>query len=245
MYRLYIKSRSDTLLNRYIRYTENKLQTIIRQSEKQFYSAKIDKFRDNVLMTWKVLNEMINKKPVSRKIGQTEIDGSTVENPEIIANTFNNFSTNIGPDLQKPIPTCIEKPSNYLKHSVTNSMFLSPTTDYEISDIIANLKQTNSLGYDGIPLHIIKASKSELSRIHVSEMCVRCFCFHFSVCLTIWFKFWVIIFAMYLPSIATVSQNMAVICFAWLNLFEKNSDSRFNFSIGPGLISLLHLDLLQ
>ena len=48
-------------------------------------------------MTWKVLNEMINKKPVSKKIGQIEIDGSTVENPEIIANKFNNFFTNIGP----------------------------------------------------------------------------------------------------------------------------------------------------
>ena len=107
MYRLYIKSRSDTLLNRYKVY-KNKLQTIIRQSEKQFYSARIDKFRNNVSMTWKVLNEMINEKPVSKKIGQIEIDGSTVENPEIIANKFNNFFTNIGPDLQKHIPTCIE-----------------------------------------------------------------------------------------------------------------------------------------
>ena len=123
-------------------------------------------------MTWKVLNEMINKKPVSKKIGQIEIDGSTVENPEIIANKFNNFFTNIGPDLQKHIPTCSEKPSNYLKHSVTNSMFLSPTTDYEISDIISNLKQTNSLGYDGIPLHIIKASNSELS--HVLSDIINC-----------------------------------------------------------------------
>ena len=42
---------------------------------------------------------------------------------------------------------------------------MAPTTDYEIADVILNLKQTNSLGYDDIPMHIIKSSNSELSYI--------------------------------------------------------------------------------
>ena len=75
-------------------------------------------------------------------------------------------------------------------------------------------------------------------------MCVCFFCFHFSVCLTIWFKFWVIIFAMYLPSIATVTQHTGCNFLLALIYSKKQlEDSRFKcFLIGPGLISLLYLD---
>ena len=41
-------------------------------------------------------------------------------------------------------------------------------------------------------------------------------------------------------------KTLAEFCFACFNLFEnKLKVSRFNFSIGPGLISLLHLAPLQ
>ena len=44
-------------------------------------------------------------------------------------------------------------------------MFMAPTIDEEIVDTIANLKNTSSLGCDGIPLHIIKFCKLELATI--------------------------------------------------------------------------------
>ena len=78
MYKMFIKSRSETLLIRYKAY-KNKLQTVIRQAEKQFYSSKIEKCRDSISMTWKVLNTMINKKSTSKKINQIEINGAITE----------------------------------------------------------------------------------------------------------------------------------------------------------------------
>ena len=52
-----------------------------------------------------------------------------------------------------------------MRNGVVNSMFMAPTTDEEIVDTIANLKNTSSLGCDGIPLHIIKFCKLELAAI--------------------------------------------------------------------------------
>ena len=59
-------------------------------------------------------------------INQIEINGAITENPEIIANKFNNFFTNIGPDLRKQIPVCNEKPTDYLNKGVN---WMAPTTD--------------------------------------------------------------------------------------------------------------------
>ena len=49
-----------------------------------------------------------------------EINGAITENPEIIANIFNNFFTNIGPDHKNNIPVCNENLTDYLNKGVNN-----------------------------------------------------------------------------------------------------------------------------
>ena len=46
-----------------------------------------------------------------------------------------------------------------------NSMFLKPTNEKEIRDVVANLKNTNSLGCDNFSNKIIKDSKDAISNI--------------------------------------------------------------------------------
>ena len=72
---------------------------------------------------------------------------------------------------------------------------------------------------------------------YVSEMCVCFFCFHFSVCLTIWFKFWVIIFTMYTYLLLRLLLNTLAVIFL-LNLIYSNNNSKtvgIIIFIGPGL----------
>ena len=65
MYKNYLKSKSDILLKKYKTY-KNKLQTIIRQAEKHYYSTKIEEHRDNISKTWKIMNSVINKNQVKK-----------------------------------------------------------------------------------------------------------------------------------------------------------------------------------
>jgi hypothetical protein len=83
---------------------------------------------------------MINKTKKKLKLEDIEINSQTVDDPGIIANKFNNVFTNIGPELQKTIPSCTKTPGDYLSHSAAHSLFFAPTTDHEVGDVILNLK---------------------------------------------------------------------------------------------------------
>ena len=52
-----------------------------------------------------------------------------------------------------------------MKENYKNSIFLSPTTPQEVSDTIAVLKNTESRGFDEIPLKIIKHNRDGLATI--------------------------------------------------------------------------------
>ena len=71
----------------------------------------------------------------------------------------------MGPELAKNIPTTNKHPSQYLKGDYQQSMFVEATTVEEITDIIKNLKNTDSVGHDGIPVKLIKFCYLELSPI--------------------------------------------------------------------------------
>jgi len=88
-----------------------------------------------------------------------------IENQPLIAEKFNNHSATIGSDLARKIPTCNRNAKDYLKGNYKNSIFLSPTTPQEVSDTIAVLKNTESRGFDDIPLKIIKNNRDGLSKI--------------------------------------------------------------------------------
>ena len=54
----------------------------------------------------------------------------------MIADKFNDYFTNTGPELAKGLPEVAEKPEDYLCGTFKNSMFLAHVTTDEIKGII-------------------------------------------------------------------------------------------------------------
>jgi hypothetical protein len=82
-----------------------------------------------------------------------------IKDPFEIANTFNNYFVNIGPNLAKGInhtSNCNCNFNKYLTNSYLNSMFLDPTTNFEVENEIQKLKLNKSPGYDGLRAKVIK-----------------------------------------------------------------------------------------
>jgi hypothetical protein len=79
--------------------------------------------------------------------------------PEEIANQFNKYFVNIGPDLEKHIPHNSQPPGFYLKERSTNSIFLKPVIEKEVLDVLTSLKNC-SAGWDGISARAIKSAKA-------------------------------------------------------------------------------------
>ena len=58
----------------------------------------------------------------------------------MIAEIFNNFFVNIGPNLARDIPTSNIEFHSFLRQAQDHTMFFSPVTTYELTDIVNNMK---------------------------------------------------------------------------------------------------------
>ena len=89
-----------------------------------------------------------------------------------MANTFNGFFANIGPQLDKEIPL-FKRPGGckiYLNPRIPISFLASPTNPQEISDIINTLDDSKSSGPCSVPIKMLKVDKHLLS-IPFSDIC--------------------------------------------------------------------------
>jgi hypothetical protein len=108
------------------------------------------------------LKIIINKKKPSQTTNRFLINGKYIENPNIIAESFNEFFINIGQVLDKKIPPSRTNPNQYIKKTYNINIFLSPATNDEIEKIIDNLRDC-ATGWDNIPASILKDNKAILS----------------------------------------------------------------------------------
>ena len=165
LYKTAVKNKSGAALTKYRAY-KNKLTLLLRSSEKNYYSSKLLEVRDSSSKTWKLLNQMTSRSGSTKNSVTQIIDNDIViDNPATIAEKFNRFFSNIGPDLAKIIPTSNKKPTTYLRGEYPQSMFFLPAIDCEINDIIGNLKNSNSKGPDNLPVSLIKFCSAELNSI--------------------------------------------------------------------------------
>ena len=104
LYRRYL--RSPTLQNEsYYKTFKNKLNHTIKIAKSLHYAKKLQNIKSDMKSTWKILNEVINKKSISKPtkgLFKTS-DNTEISDPFLIANKFCNCFTNVGPNLAKNI----------------------------------------------------------------------------------------------------------------------------------------------
>ncbi len=116
-------------------------------------------------MLWKIFGPVINPGK-SKKLSNiskliNELGGTVTNNHEIV-NEFNKYCTTIGRQLSEKINSKTSY-TKYLKKPNHYSLFLSPTTIYEISKIITNLDYKRAAGMDNIRPKLLKACNNELA----------------------------------------------------------------------------------
>ena len=167
LYKTYLTTPNKKNENIYKKY-KNKLNHTIKISKKMYYEEQLIKHKHNAKMIWKTMNEILNKREKNKELPETFFDTNSskqVKDPKAIANKFNEYFTNIGPNLAKKIKknanTNFEK---YLTGNYPNSMFLTPITENEIQSELRMMHSNKSPGYDNITNKIIKLSATEISK---------------------------------------------------------------------------------
>ena len=133
---------------------KNKLTSILKLEEKNFYQRQIIDNKNNLRKVWAIIKEVINKNKNSRISDQFIINDKTETDPIRIAQGFNNYFANIGQSLASKINSDNVSHRDFISSNINASLFLEPTNETEIKLIIRELKEGAS-GRDGIlPKHI-------------------------------------------------------------------------------------------
>ena len=157
LYANYLSCDTPEALQKYKKY-KNKLTKVLRFSEKAYFNKILEEQKNNITGTWKILKDIIGKKKNMSSYPETfKHDNKDFNNKKDISNGFNDFFVNVGPNLARKIdvPDNIDV-RDYLKDRQVNSLFLKPTTEEEILDIIKKSEDKNSTDSDDLSMLTLK-----------------------------------------------------------------------------------------
>ena len=164
LYKEKLQAKSTETITTYVNY-KSCLQRTLRLAKRQFYSSKCTDFKNNTKKLWGVINKIVGKETNKTNI----IDCLTIDNirttdAKTIANEFGKFFSSIGKTYAEKTPKSAKSCIDYMKEIPLNdkSLFLEPTTEYEISLLIDSLQNKNSSGHDNISNVLLKKIKRSI-----------------------------------------------------------------------------------
>ena len=155
------------LSKQYITYrnTFNRLKFTAKSNH---YKVLFNKVKNNTKKTWQLIGSLIGKNHNDKSVASNFIsNGKTINSPKEIADHFADFFTNVGPQYANAIPSSQFDPNHYVSyntHPNNKSMYLTPTDESEIMDIVKLMASKKSCGYDGISSSLIKMIAPSISR---------------------------------------------------------------------------------
>ena len=142
----------------------NMVSTLLKKSKICYYNQYFEANMNNIKSTWKGIKSIITIKNTSSDFPTyLSSNGYTFTNQVDISNNFNNYFASIAETTKVSINYSRKHFSNFLKDKNQNSFFLSPTTKYEIQNIISSLNSNKSVGPNSIPTRILKLLKNDIS----------------------------------------------------------------------------------
>ena len=134
----------------------NKLTTLLRSSKQSYYYNIFQKYKHDFKKTWSQINEILGKKKNNSLPSNMYLDNSRFHTREQIAESFNSYFINIGKNISKNIPDGNKSFNDYLQGMNQSSLFLNPTSVFEIIKYSNSLKPHKASGPDDISPRVIK-----------------------------------------------------------------------------------------
>lgn len=124
--------------------------------EKKKYNDKLISTSDNkTKTTWQIINTHNNKKSPSTNFEEIHINGEIISEPENIPEHFNNYFVTMVEEIVKNFKS-VDGSSCLSTHNVPQSMYVYPTDEMEVTNVIQSLKNKYSSGEDNISNNLLK-----------------------------------------------------------------------------------------
>ena len=168
----HIMTKNYTAYNEMVyKFHRNKIKHEIEKAEREFYTKLLNASKGNMRKTWSILKTIINKKRSNRIQTEFKNGDCIINDKSTIAEKFNGFFTNIGPNLAAKIPNQSGSPLNYMGNRIDESIFLKPMGIAELEEILGSLKK-GAPGYDGVGKDILFISLPFISHslLHILNL---------------------------------------------------------------------------
>ena len=157
----YNRKKDPSLLTT-VKIYRKQLKKLIRINKKNFYRKYFTENVKNIKKSWKQINHILHRNKSNQVTSQLLINNTLTSNKKHMANAFNKYFTNVAIDLSKKI----SKPNNsfqdYLKNPNEHSIFLTETTQHEISTIINSLNNSSASDIYGITTKFVKIANPSI-----------------------------------------------------------------------------------
>ena len=159
--------------------TRNKVNTALRQAKADCFRAKISNQKNNPKEAWKTINNLLGRSPNNTVVNELKFNDVKITSPEEIANAFNAYFTDIGPNLASSIDDadiafdCFVKPAT---SKMTRFKLVSHT---KVIKLLNGLFDSKATGLDKISGKILKTAAPTivLSLTHIFNHAIVTDCF--------------------------------------------------------------------
>lgn len=160
LYKRFITNPTPENKQEYTTY-RNKYNNILRMAKKQYYDNKFTEYKSNSRMTWKTINEVMNKNTCKSKQAISHIKhmNEDINNKNQIADIFNDFFSNIGSSLTSKLT--VPAFGSYAEHlqkapRPLHGMAFPDTDQYEIMSACASINISHAQDCDGLSVNDVK-----------------------------------------------------------------------------------------
>ena len=94
---------------------KNQYNRLIKNTIKPYYTEEIRNNKGNLKHTWKTINQLINKQPMTSHVGYIKNDNDEEILGEDLPNAFNKHFIQVGQRLCQEIPEASKQPECYIK----------------------------------------------------------------------------------------------------------------------------------
>ena len=144
-------------LRKYYRNYKKIYNKVISEAKKLTNNIQIRSSENISRAMWDTVKaELGNQRKTAKNI-EINVNGVHIQDPKTTANLFNEYYTNVAKEMisKNLIVKTNEIDINIVKYN-SNSMFLTPTTNEEVIEVIKGMGNKKSVGIDDIPDYVIK-----------------------------------------------------------------------------------------
>ena len=134
--------------------SRNKVNVALRRAKSAYYPSKIASQNNNPKRAWKTINNLLDRSCNDTVINELKINNDSITSPEEMADAFNEYFVQIGPNLACSLAVS----------DVTFDQFVSPTQSAnEVFKLLNGLSSTKATGLDKISSKVLKAAASTIA----------------------------------------------------------------------------------